>query len=600
MRKHIVRTVAAFTVLAVGTVTLQLAGAPAIAGADATVNIQCDGVSGDVAGSLSGAPKSSKELVALLGTLTKSVGLPPLPVNVTSSAPAKVRKGSGDLDVSFTYNIGFPASMVTALRDQLGKSSLQIVNATIGVDYTGAVSGSMQTQIASQTIDFNGSGSTAVTVTGKIPTDASGRVTFKPGVFTLGAKIDGTAAGIAQVGTLTLTCGSSQTIGATQISVPGSPNVPAVIEAKPIAGGQIGLTPILGRPDITPDDGNPILPETLKVVGQHQGGFVKNGALVQLSTDDGGVFTNEREICAPSRPVPEVPGIDEVQTLKWGDKYFGQQLNAHPLSVTFKFKDVESKPVSLSTNVLGNETLGQFQAPSASAVQKALEGMSTIGAGNIAVTKNADGTYSFAFKGDLGGADQPDITIGTWKTWAPYEQYGQIQAAIAALTAPKPAPDPNAPADPGETDLTVEQLQAELLKGAITFDQFAAKFGSALGNSIIKGIPVTAALDFINSIYPAIPSVTTTTVGEPLIPATETGPLCSQFSVRTVAVSKVFLFYVWLQQNPQVLACTQQRVPYKAKVRRNGRIVTVTKYKVVKKNCNNKKATTKKKVTKRR
>ena len=206
--------------------------------------------------------------------------------------------------------------------------------------------------------------------------------------------------------------------------MPGSPNVPAVIDAKPIAGGQIGLTPILGRNDITSDDGNPILPDTLKVVNS-QGGFVKNGALVQFSTDAGGVFTNDLEICAPSRPVPEVPGTDEVQTLTWGGRYFGQQLNAHPLSVTFKFNGVESEPVSLTSNVLGNETLGQFVAPSAAAVQKALEGMSTIGAGNIAVAKNADGTYAFTFKGALGVSDQPDITIGTWKTWAPYEQYAR-------------------------------------------------------------------------------------------------------------------------------------------------------------------------------
>ena len=66
MRKHITRAIAAFTAIALGAVALQFSGAPAIAGADTTVSIQCDGISGDNAGSLSGAPKSSKELVALL------------------------------------------------------------------------------------------------------------------------------------------------------------------------------------------------------------------------------------------------------------------------------------------------------------------------------------------------------------------------------------------------------------------------------------------------------------------------------------------------------------------------------------------------------
>jgi hypothetical protein len=590
MRKHIIRAVAVFTVVAMGTLALEFAGAPAIAGAAGkTVNIKCDGVAGDVAGSVSGAPKSSKDLVALLSVISKTTGLPPLPVNVTSTAPAKVKKGSGDIDVSFTYSIGFPAEMVKALRDQLGKTSIQIVDATIGVNYGGAVSGSLSTTIASQTIDFNSPNpTTAVTVKGKIPTDASGWVTFRPGVFKLGAKIDGTAAGIAKVGTLTLSCGSSEAIGNMSIQVPGSPNVPLTINANPIAGGQIGLTMIQGRSDITPDDGNPIQWDTLKVV-HSEGGFVKNGALVQLSTDAGGFFTNVLEVCAPSRPVPEVPGTDEVQTLTWGDKYGNKPLNAHPLAMTLKFKGAETHTISMSTNVLGNATLGTYQEPSAATIQHALEALPTIGAGNIAVTKADDGSYAMHFQGALAVSDQPDITIGHWTTWAPYEQYGQIQTAISTLTAPKPPADPNAPPDPSATDLTLQELEAQLTGGAITFDEFSKKFGAALGNSIIKGIPVTDALNFINSIYPAIPITATATAGVETIPATETGPLCSQFQVKTTAVSKVFLFYLWLMQHPEVrvMACTTRRVPHKVRVysRKRHRYVTVTRYRTVRKNC---------------
>jgi hypothetical protein len=329
---------------------------------------------------------------------------------------------------------------------------------------------------------------------------------------------------------------------------------------------------------------------------------VKNGALVQLSTDAGGFFTNLLEVCAPSRPVPEVPGTDEVQTLTWGDKYGNKPLNAHPLAMTLKFKGAETGPISMSTNVLGNTTLGTYQEPSAAAIQHALESLPTIGAGNIAVAKTAAGSYTMSFQGALAVSDQPDITIGKWSTWAPYEQYGQIQTAISTLTAPKPPPDPNAPPDPSATDLTLQELQAQLTGGAITFDQFSQKFGAALGNSIIKGIPVTDALNFINSIYPAIPLTATTTAGVETIPATETGPLCSQFEVKTTAVSKVFLFYLWLLQHPEVrvLACTTQRVPHKVRVysRSRHRYVTVTRYRTVKKNCNKK--VTKKRVTKKR
>ena len=168
------------------------------------------------------------------------------------------------------------------------------------------------------------------------------------------------------------------------------------------------------------------------------------------------------------------------------------------------------------------------------------------------------------------------------------------------LTAPKPPPDPNAPADPKATDLTVDQLQAQLVSGAITLRPVLGEVRRRAGQLDHEGHPGHGRRS-TSSTPSTRPSrrVTTSTVGEPVIPATETGPLCSQFSVKTVAVSKVFLFFLWLQQNPQVLACTQQRVPYKARVysKSRGRYVTVTKYKTVKKNCSKKVA--KKKVTSR-
>ncbi len=595
MKKRTIRVIAAVTTVALGSLALELVGPSTIAGAvGTTIQVQCGGVDGDVAGQVSGANKSSKELVALLATLSPgSTGLPPLPVTVNSNVPEKIKKGSGDFDASFAFSIAFPDALVKAVRDTLKKSSLTVTTAKIGVDYSGAASGSLSASIDNQVIDLNAPNpGTSVTVAGKIPTDASGRVFFRPGVFTLSTAIDGEVAGIAKVGTLSLTCSAQGLLSSTAIQVPGSPNTPALIEAQPIVGGNTAGIPIIGRPDVTPDDNNPIQPETLKVLRSEGGAFVKNGWLVQPTTEAGGVLTNDLEVCAPERPVPEVPGTDEVQTLAWTGTFGGKPLNAHPLSMTLKFGDAETKAISLSTllgGIPGTEAFGNFQAPSASTIQKALEALPNIGAGNIEVTKVATG-YEFHFKGALGTADQVGITIGSWKTQAPYEQYGKIQAAISELTAPKPPPDPNAPVDPGATDLTVEQLQAELLAGKITFDQFSAKFGSALGNSIIKGIPVTAALDFINDVFPQPPALGTKVVGEPTIPATTTGPLCTQFQVRTVAVSKVFLFYLWLLQNPQVRACTTQRVPYKVRVRSAGKTKLVTRYKVVKsKACTTKK-----------
>lgn len=609
MKKRTTKGIAAATTVALGTLAFQFAGPGPIAGAaGTTISVQCGGVDGDVAGQVSGVNKTSKELVGLLATLSPgSTGLPPLPVTVNVNAPEKAKKGSGEFDASFDFSIAFPESLVKAVRDTLKKSSLTVTNATIGVDYSGPVSGSLSTKIDAQTIDLNSPNpATSIQVSGKIPTDASGRIFYRPGVFNLSTQVDGEVAGLAKVGTLTLTCSAQGLLGSTNVQVPGAPTTPGVIEAPPIVGGYTAGFPLEGRPDITPDDNNPIQWETLRVIRSDEGAFVKNGWLVQPTPEAGGVILTDVEVCAPERPIPEVPGTDEVQSLAWTGTYFSKPLNAHPLSMTLKFKDAETKPISLSSlvgGIPGTEVLGNFQQPSAATVQKALEALPTIGAGNIKVTKTSAG-YDFAFTGALATSDQPEITIGTWKSQAPYDAYGKIQAAITQLTAPKPPADPNAPADPGKTDLTVDQLWAQLIAGQITFDQFGAKFGSALGNSIMQNLPVTAAIDFINDIFPQPPAMTTKTVGEPTIPATTTGPLCSQFQVKTVAVSKVFLFFLWLRNNPQVMACTTKRVPYKARVVSRGTVRYVTKYRVVKsKACTTKKVTKKatvKKVTAKR
>lgn len=603
MKKRTIKGIAAVTTVALGSLALEFVGPGTIAGAaGTTISVQCNGVEGDVAGQVSGANKSSKELVGLLSTLSPgSTGLPPLPVTVNTNVPEKVKKGSGDFDASFTFSIAFPDSLVKAVRDTLKKSSLTVTNAVIGVDYSGPVSGTMTTTLESQTIDLTApSPATSATVSAKVPTDKSGRVFFRPGKFDLSTQIDGEVAGIAKVGTLSLTCSAQGLIASTAIQVPGAPNTPAAVEAPPIVGGYTAGIPILSRPDVTPDDNNPILPDTLKVIRSDQGAFIKNGWLVQPTPEAGGTVVTDLEVCAPERPIPEVPGTNEVQALAWSDTYFGKPLNAHPLSMRLKFKDSETAPISLSTNLLGipgSEIFGNFQAPSAAVVQKALEALPTIGAGNIAVTKTPQGAYNFTFVGALATSDQPEISVTGWTSHASYEMYGKIQAAITALTAPPAPPDPNAPVDPSKTDLTVQELQAELVAGKITFEQFGQKFGSALGNSIMKGIPVTEALNFVNNVFPQPPAMTTKTVGEPTIPATTTGPLCSQFQVKTVSVSKVFLFYLWLRANPQVLACTTKRVPYKARVRSNGKTRYVTKYRIVKdKSCSTKKA----KTTKRR
>src|SRR5690606_26442462 len=118
-------------------------GGPAAAPAGAaTANFTCGGIDGDRAGSVAGAPKSSKELLALLATLGGSAELS-LPVGVTVDAPASVDTGSGAYPVSFVYSIALPDSLVKSAKDLLKVSTLQVKDASFAVDVSGAASGTI-------------------------------------------------------------------------------------------------------------------------------------------------------------------------------------------------------------------------------------------------------------------------------------------------------------------------------------------------------------------------------------------------------------------------------------------------------------------------
>jgi hypothetical protein len=605
MKKQIIRAVSAFTVVAVGALGLEFFGERTEPASAATaISVQCDGVDGDVAGTVRGAPNSSKQMVALLGTVTGSAGLPPLPVNVTANIPAKVRKDSGPFDVSFAFSIGLDSKVVDPVKNLLKKTSLDIVNATIGVAYSGAQTGTLETTIASQRIDLNQpNASTTITVSGKVPSDKSGRVFFRPGVFRLGIKIDGDAAGIAVINTLTLTCSAQGLIGTSNVQVPGAPNTPDVLDV-PVIGGQMGVVDIGSK--ITPDDGNPILPGTLGFINNPNGAVLNGNLLYQQTPESGGFFTSEMQVCGAPRTVPGTPGVDSVQELRWGDTYFAKPLNAHPLWMTLKFKDAETAPIVLSqasflgfpVPLFGNEGFhnlaGTFAAPPASQIQAALEALPTIGSGNVSVT--GEGPYTITFVGNLGKALQPKIEIGKWITGPlDFSGYAAIQAIIRDRTTPK-EPDPNAPPDPAATSDTVDQLNAKLLAGQITFDQWSAQFGSALVNSIIAGIDISATLKFVNDIFPQPPTVAETVVGEAPVPDSSTGPLCSQFQVRFVAVPLAF-FAALAAKPPSVQGCTVTRVRQRVRVRGKIRTRVVTKRTG---NCASVKKATAKKTTKKK
>lgn len=510
--------------------------------ASAPVSLRCIGVDGDVAGSVSGAPKSSKELVDLLGAITKSDGLPPLPAIVDADVPARVKANSGDASVSFRYNITLDETTRGFLKNTLGLSAVKVRDAVATIDYSGAAGGSFQGGVSAQTLDLAGAGSASVSMAGTIPTTTPGRIQFKGGAVNFAIDINGSVAGVATISTLTLACQAQGTVASTTVQIPGAPIVPDVIDGPSVTGGQTAAVQIIGRPDIQPDSGNPIVPGSLRIVSGAPGAKIVDGALVQPTESSGGSYSSDLEICAAPRAIAATPGIDAVQTLKWGGTYVPgpglEGINAHPLGMKLSFGGQETAEIALTTTEAGSEIMGRFAPPPAAAIESALAALPNVGAGNVRVARNGDGSYAITFTGTLGGSEQPAVTVSGWRTHLDYAVYTQIQEAIGALTAPKPPAGPGGgpgEPDPGATDLKLDQLWDQFIGGSISWDQFSAKFAKALVNSIIAAVPVADLLDLLKQVFPQKPTIVVTRIGEPGAPGSPAAPLCASFTVRVLA-----------------------------------------------------------------
>lgn len=533
-----------------------LVSAPAAGAATTTtpVAVACTGVNNDVAGYLSGAPKTSKEILTLALSVAQLSAIPPFPATVTTDAPARVPVKSGDQEVTFTYKVGVPPELAALARDKLGLQNLVVQKLTAGVAVSGPVTASVSDVAPDTTLDL-GDSSSVVTVSMKVKvgTDASGRIFYRPTPMTLQLNFGGLSVGggLATINTATLECDVQGVIASTAVQVKGTPITPAVVDGGIVQGGDTAQIPLKGRSDFLPEDDNPILWESLRIVQGAGGASIVGGALVQPTAAEGGSYENQVELCGAPRVTPDTPGVNEIQTMTFPSNYAvqpGQELfNPHPLGMRLSFDGQETAEIPLTTLAgTGLEYFGQFKAPDPKDIQKALVALPNIDAGDISVAREDDGTYTFTFTGKLGASDQPSLELSGWRTQLDYSAYENIQKAIGGLAGGGGTgggtTDPPGPVDPTATDLTLEQLGAEFDAGRITSDEYFAKFGSALKNSVIAGLKpqIPQILDALTHLFPQPPDrvFKTKRVGEKLIPGESTGPLCTTFLVKTVATPK--------------------------------------------------------------
>ncbi|MEZ5321185.1 MAG: hypothetical protein R2698_03725 [Microthrixaceae bacterium] len=513
-----------------------------------SVSLACSGVAGDQASSLG----DSAATLGLLSKLSGGSGLT-FPVEVSTNAPTRLTPNGGGADVTFDLSLTLPDTVVKPARDLLRLTSVEVVDAAFEVRATGAADATFTQAVPSMTVDL-GANPVVVhqTISGRVEATSSGTINYVPGNTRMTINIKQAVAGI-NIDHLTVVCTSGQTIATTAVQVPGAPTVATPINLVAYTDAIVGL-PLVGA-RILPDDDNPLVPDSLRVVGQAGAGFtaVGAGAAFYRAPSTPGYYVPSYEMCAASRTVPEVPGVDTTQTLTFPETYVGKDMNAHPVSMTLQFKGAKSSPIPLSfTEVFGNATpgntdpdqlglpeiLGHFVAPSAATVQAALEAIPTIGAGNVAVTSVPGATtpsYTIAFRGALGLSDQPAVEVTDFNTWLPASLF---TAATDLITPPTASPDqPTAPTTTVVAG-TNEELFQKLLSGQITGDQFSAGFGANLKAALLSNLTNPATLTALTAMFPKPPVVAVTTTGKPTVAAHPTGPLCTQFNIGYLVIPR--------------------------------------------------------------
>ncbi len=523
-------------------------GTASTAGA-ATATFTCRGITGDVAGQVAGANKSSKELLDLLASLGGSAELS-LPVQITTNVPSSIKTGPDPITAEFDYDITLPDSLLASARDLLGVSTIQVTNASYSIDVSGASTTTLTGTNPSITLNI---ASPPVKVqqriTGEVDVSNSGLIQYRAGETRLSIVVNGTVAGAATVGTLTVSCTTSGLLASTSVSPPGAPNITTTPLIRNVTAGSEDQVVIDDGTLVVPDEGNPILWDSLRIVDEPSAGTARidNGDLLYTAPGVNGSYDVSYEVCAAAKDVEGQPGTDEVQTFTFADTtYYLRSFNAHPKSFTLVFDGQETAPIETSRaeflgipvpvnlNDPGAELIhnlgGQFMIPSAAKVQAALAKLPNIGAGNVTVTGGPTRTgdltvpYTITFGGDLAEKDVAQITIGQWNTWLPQDALAVILGAAGGLGGGGDAPPPP----------TYDQSIQQYFAGTISIETMFDQFGARAQADLLGGINISDLLTTLTALFPKTPALATATAGEDAIEPGNTGPLCSTGVVQYV------------------------------------------------------------------
>jgi hypothetical protein len=376
-----------------------------------------------------------------------------------------------------------------------------------------------------------------------------GLIQYRAGATQFSIVVNGSVAGAATVGTLTVSCSAAGLLASTSVSPPGAPLITTSPLVKNVNAGSETRVTLNDGALILPDEGNPIMFDTLKVATPPSAGTatMAGNDLVFTAPSTNGSYDVAYEVCAAAKDIEGQPGTNEVQTFTFGDlTYYGRNFNAHPKSFTLIFDGKETAPIETSyaeflgipvpvnLNDPGAELVhnlgGQFRIPSAAKVKAALVGLPNIAAGDITVTGGPTRTgdlsvpYVITFGGALAEKDVSQIGIGQWNTWLPQPLLAVILGAASGLGGGTPGPPPP----------TYDQSIQQYLNGLISIETMFDQFGARARADLLGGIKIADLLNTLTALFPKPPALATTTGGEDAIAASNTGPLCSTGVVQFI------------------------------------------------------------------
>lgn len=538
---------AAVTAAMIATTFALIEGQASAAGGVYPISLSCAGITTDGPGS--GTPASS--LGSSAQTLAVMGGALSIGGEVTSTIPSKVRPSDPPFTASFAIKVILPDALVNQAKALLKTDRFDITGASFAVNYSGGASGTIQQDVPDQTVTLASTpASVTNTISGVIKPTGNGVINFAPGSAAFGIAINKTvtvAGATVTVNTLRVTCKATGEVGTTNVQVPGAPNVEPGLVTAMAGPGEDAVVNLAAN--ISPDDGNPIIPGSLRMVSQTGSGAVQLGTFVGYHyPPDGKANTVTMEVCGASRIAKGRPGVNEVQTLAWNQDW-NTDFNSHPIAFSLKVGDEETKVMSTSSarDLLGNpvptpirpeddflllnRANSHFNPPSAATVQAELQKLPSIGFGNIKVTSIAGG-YDFEFTGIKG--NQPintKISIGKWFTWMPADAYAAVQGLISGGGGGGSATT-TVPGTPAEPTKTIPELQADLAAGRITLQKFFDRLPDAVLPTLLSNIDLPEAVRQLPRIFPQPPAFDTKTLGLVTIPDAPTGPLCTSFQVQ--------------------------------------------------------------------